>query len=211
MPAQHLIGWAVHATTLHPNLPIPTAANTFQTQSQQQAQQAATWRRVHIYPQPPFPPNAAAGLFTRADANPVAPMNFIRKVQGFELGSSPASVIGSSRTLNPPQPALQATYPFTTDPINSNGMSPLSHTGSAPPAQVQPVSRSEPPNTGEEGDSRESTPASPPYPRPGNGLMARLKPDAEDLEWLAEAREDEGGVSHLLFDDRGGVTEVIGQ
>ncbi|OBT74342.1 hypothetical protein VF21_06884 [Pseudogymnoascus sp. 05NY08] len=63
---------------------------------------------------------------------------------------------------------------------------------------------------GEEDDamSRESTPASPPYPRPGNGLMARLKSDVDDLEWLVGGGggEEEGAFSHVVFDE--GEAEV---
>jgi hypothetical protein len=57
---------------------------------------------------------------------------------------------------------------------------------------------------GEEDEmSRESTPASPPYPRPGNGLMARLKSDVDDLEWLVGGGggEEEGAFSHVVFEN----------
>lgn len=57
-------------------------------------------------------------------------------------------------------------------------------------------------------ESRESTPASPPYPKPGNGLMARLPPDDQDLEWLVGEGEDEAAFSHMLFDDHG-RTEMV--
>lgn len=64
---------------------------------------------------------------------------------------------------------------------------------------------------GEDDDmSRESTPASPPYPRPGNGLMARLKSDVDDLEWLVggEDGEEEGAFSHVVFDNGDGEVEA---
>jgi hypothetical protein len=38
-------------------------------------------------------------------------------------------------------------------------------------------------------DSRESTPASPPYPKAGNGLMSKLGPDDEDIDWLEDAND----------------------
>jgi len=52
-------------------------------------------------------------------------------------------------------------------------------------------------------DSRESTPASPAYPKPGNGLMAKLGPDEEDNEWLVDADGDFEAFSHTLYDDNG--------
>lgn len=53
---------------------------------------------------------------------------------------------------------------------------------------------------GEDEDvSRESTPASPPYPKPGTGLMARLKSDEEDLEWLVGDAEEEKAFNHVVF------------
>ena len=65
---------------------------------------------------------------------------------------------------------------------------------------------------GEDDDdmSRESTPASPPYPRPGNGLMARLKSDVDDLEWLVGGGggEEEGAFSHVVFDGEDAEVEA---
>ena len=51
-------------------------------------------------------------------------------------------------------------------------------------------------------DSRESTPASPPYPKAGNGLMAKLGPDDEDMEWLEDANDFEA-FSPVLYDQNG--------
>ncbi len=48
-------------------------------------------------------------------------------------------------------------------------------------------------------DSRESSPNSPPYPAAGKGLMSKLPPDTEDLEWLEDAGGSEA-FSHMLFD-----------
>lgn len=48
--------------------------------------------------------------------------------------------------------------------------------------------------------SRESTPASPPYPRAGHGLMAKLGPDDDDLEWLVDS-DDFGAFSHAVYED----------
>jgi len=47
-------------------------------------------------------------------------------------------------------------------------------------------------------DSRDSTPASPPYPKPGNGLMAKLGPDEDDIEWLVDDN-DFDAFSHTVF------------
>ena len=51
-------------------------------------------------------------------------------------------------------------------------------------------------------DSRESTPASPPYPKAGNGLMSKLGPDDEDMEWL-EDPNDFDAFSHVLYAENG--------
>jgi hypothetical protein len=54
--------------------------------------------------------------------------------------------------------------------------------------------------TGE--NSRESTPASPPYPKPGSGLMAKLGPDDEDMEWLVDDGDFEA-FSHVVYEGDG--------
>ncbi|CAD6501035.1 BgTH12-06735 [Blumeria graminis f. sp. triticale] len=53
--------------------------------------------------------------------------------------------------------------------------------------------------------SRESTPASPPYPRAGKGLMASLGPDEDDLEWLVDA-DDYEAFSHSVYEGSEGPT-----
>lgn len=58
-----------------------------------------------------------------------------------------------------------------------------------------------------DGDSRESTPASPPYPKPGNGLMSKLGPDEDDMEWLVD-NNDFNAFSHVVYDEQG---ERIGE
>jgi hypothetical protein len=172
----------MQAIVLHPSLPIfpPTPAvprlsakvpmPTPQTQSYQRA--------VNIYPQQPFPPSATltAGLFTRAETNPNAPMNFIRKVPSTQ--GSPAPIIS---------------------PISSLSQPLFTHVSSAPSTLAA--------QGGE--DSRESTPASPPYPKPGSGLMAKLGPDEEDLEWLVDGT-DFDAFSHTVYDDHGEKAEENG-
>ena len=49
-------------------------------------------------------------------------------------------------------------------------------------------------------DSRESTPASPPYPKAGSGLMAKLGPDDEDMEWLVDENDYEA-FSHTVYEE----------
>jgi hypothetical protein len=60
-------------------------------------------------------------------------------------------------------------------------------------------------------DSRESTPASPPYPKAGTGLMSRLGPDDEDIEWLVDNSPfDSEAFSHVVFNDGGDKVEENG-
>lgn len=59
-------------------------------------------------------------------------------------------------------------------------------------------------------ESRESTPASPPYPKPGNGLMAKLPPDDQDLEWLVGEGEDDAAFSHVVFAQDGQPQQLHG-
>lgn len=73
-------------------------------------------------------------------------------------------------------------------------------TSSAPP--TLPPQSGHGPIEGIDGvdDSRESTPASPPYPKPGNGLMAKLGPDDEDMEWLEDENDFEV-FSQSVYDE----------
>lgn len=120
-------------------------------------------RRTNIHPQHPFPPPATGNLFSRAEAHPNAPINFIRKI-------APGSQ-GSTKDTPPPE---------------------VKQSASAPP--TVPV-----PEEAAAGDaSRESTPASPPYPKPGSGLMAKLSPDDEDMEWLVDDGDFES-FSHVVY------------
>jgi hypothetical protein len=159
----------MQACVLHPNLPIfPPAPSSNsisasippRTSSSQSSSQAD--RRINIHPQQPFPPPATAGLFSRAESNPNAPINFIRKI-----GPGSQSTARESEQPEPKQ-------------------------SSAPPAiNVSEVAAAD--------DSRESTPASPPYPKPGSGLMAKLGPDDEDMEWLVDDGDFEA-FSHVVYD-----------
>jgi hypothetical protein len=121
-------------------------------------------RRTNIHPQHPFPPPATGGLFSRAEANPNAQINFIRKI-------APGAQ-GNTKDTPPPE---------------------LKQSSSAPPTiHVSEEAAAD--------GSRESTPASPPYPKPGSGLMAKLSPDDEDMEWLVDDGDFES-FSHVVYGD----------
>ena len=57
----------------------------------------------------------------------------------------------------------------------------------------------QPAQPAQDDNSRESTPASPPYPKAGNGLMAKLGPDDQDMEWLVDDGDFES-FSHEVFE-----------
>lgn len=184
-PQSHLVSLLLHATTLHPSIPI-TAPPATSTQQRAPGHRADDSRRVTHHPQQPFPPSATSGLFARAEANPSAPINFIRKL--------PHSASPSAAPLPSPPPAQAALPPSANNPD----------------AAQQVYTDADAEGEDDEEVSRESTPASPPYPRPGNGLMARLKSDEEDLEWLVGGGggEEEGAFSHVVFEEQGAVDEV---
>ncbi|KAH7329915.1 hypothetical protein BKA65DRAFT_46408 [Rhexocercosporidium sp. MPI-PUGE-AT-0058] len=188
LPHPQLVSLLLQATVLHPNLPIfpPTPSGQLsQAQAYVPAPRPTATQpvRTNMHAQVPFPPSAtvAAGLFKRAEANPSAPINFIRKIHPSQPGAA----------STPPPPAI-ATPSFT-------------HASSAPPQL--PVQPTDP--TNENSDSRESTPASPPYPKAGNGLMAKLGPDEEDLDWLVD-NSDFDSFSHVVYDERGEKMEENG-
>lgn len=57
--------------------------------------------------------------------------------------------------------------------------------------------------------SRESTPNSPPYPKAGTGLMSKLGPDEDDIEWLVDNGDFEA-FSHVVYDEQGNRVEDNG-
>jgi hypothetical protein len=183
---QHLVSLLLQATTIHPNLPIfpptpqPAPPSSISVQAQPYVPRVFI-PRTNVYPQPPFPPSSAstAGLFSRAEANPAAPMNFIRKIPS-----------GSSQS---PAPTTPASRPIQTFPPQQTF-----HASSAPPQLPA-----------QDDDSRDSTPASPPYPKAGNGLMAKLGPDDQDLEWLVDA-DDYDAFNHVVYDQSGEKVEENG-
>ncbi|TVY85602.1 SWM histone demethylase complex subunit, partial [Lachnellula willkommii] len=72
----------------------------------------------------------------------------------------------------------------------------FAHASSAPPML----------NAAQGEDSRESTPASPPYPKAGNGLMAKLTADVDDEDWLVD-HNDFDAFSHVVYDENGVMME----
>ena len=62
-------------------------------------------------------------------------------------------------------------------------------------------------DNGEDDESRESTPASPPYPRPGNGLMSKLPPDDQDDDWLVDDN-DYVAFSHIVYNANGNGEKI---
>jgi len=166
----------LHACSLQPDLPIfpsvipphvisngyvPPNNNNFVPHAHPPHYQHQ-YQHIFLAHPPTVVPSATAGLFPRAEANPAATMNFIRKIA----------------------PVNQKT--------KQNGPSQHQHASSAPPNF---------PNQ-RDIESRESTPASPPYPKAGNGLMSKLGPDDEDMEWLVDDN-DFDAFSHSVFPGMG--------
>jgi hypothetical protein len=236
MPQAHLVSLLLQATVIYPEIPIYAAplpsgqsvqiANSQQRQSSQPIQQLSLRepfqpvqqlsphvleRRINVYPQQPFPPSATAtaGLFSRAEANPSGTINFIRKIQSG--GSAPPSAFATSFNHNE---TSSSAMPPSTSPAPSTAITSrqFQQSSSAPPtiASSQRKEDVQPEREDEDNQSRESTPATPPYPRPGNGLMAKLKPDHEDLEWLEGEGEDPAAFSHIIFDKDGRPEKMEG-
>lgn len=153
----------MQTTILYPNAPIfPGTLNKQSARPNVTSQSKANSSRPNNIKSTPqakrtsSPATAASSLFPRSEANPSAPMNFIRKIQAESGSGSPPPPISAPTTL----PSLN---------LENGDM-----------------------------ESRESTPASPPYPKPGNGLMAKLGPDDEDTEWLVDDF-DSDAFSHTFY------------
>ncbi|KAI9644758.1 hypothetical protein NHQ30_006785 [Ciborinia camelliae] len=187
LPHPQLVALLVKASTLHPDMPI-FPANPLPLLPRQ-SQNTSRPTTNHITQ--PFPPSATStsGLFSRAESNPNAPINFIRKIAPNSTGSNIT-----------PSPMFISSFP----PAPS-----FAHSSSAPPTLPPQVPTTAQPNgntngTGNEQElaqeSRESTPNSPPYPKAGTGLMNKLGPDDEDIEWLVDNGDFEA-FSHTVYDD----------
>ncbi|KAM0136135.1 hypothetical protein ACHAP3_004758 [Botrytis cinerea] len=189
LPHPQLVELLIKASILYPDMPI-FPANTPPLQSRQSLNSS---RPTTNHITQPFPPSATstAGLFSRAESNPNAPMNFIRKVAPNSATSNitPSPMFTSSF---PPAPAFThaSSAPPTLPPQASSNMESNGNTNGMDNGQE--VSQ----------ESRESTPNSPPYPKAGTGLMSKLGPDDEDIEWLVD-NEDYEAFSHTVYDDHG--------
>ncbi len=91
-------------------------------------------------------------------------------------------------------PSGSSQSPTISTPPGSNTL--FHHASSAPLTLVPGQAQSQ------EQDSRESTPASPPYPKAGTGLMSKLPTDEDDIDWLVDNNDFEA-FSHTMYDDHG--------
>src|ERR1700712_3385750 len=90
----------MQACVLYPNIPIFPATPpvqqpssrlvtpTLSRPSSSQLSQSGSQHKKTAHNQQPFPPSATAGLFARAEANPNATMNFIRKIAPGKSGKN---------------------------------------------------------------------------------------------------------------------------
>ncbi|KAG9244612.1 hypothetical protein BJ878DRAFT_420995 [Calycina marina] len=184
----NLVSLLMQATAIHPDLPLfpsqfpgiqaqPVYISPFSRPPPPQGPPMKPAQSAQLYnyvPGQSTGPHAHPNLFSRAEANPNAQMNFIRKIAP-----------GASSAKNTPKTS------------HNNSLAARNGKGiktTLPTLQVQGVA------INGDMDSRESTPASPPYPKPGNGLMARLGPDDEDSEWLVDDGDFEA-FSHTVYDN----------
>jgi hypothetical protein len=194
---------------MYPDIPIhpppaisPSSIQQLQPQSepsQLQNPAQSIEQRPSFYTQPPFQPSATSTtrLFTRADTNQSAPINFIRKIQP-----------GSASPISPFATSFRHDTIYVAANKSNGSANSVTATNSAAIApQFQqsasallPLLVTQPGQGIGDDESRESTPASPPYPKPGNGLMAKLPPDDQDLEWLVGDGDDEAAFSHVVID-----------
>ncbi|KAA8566901.1 hypothetical protein EYC84_009998 [Monilinia fructicola] len=187
LPHPQLVSLLVKASILHPDMPIfPANPPPLQPRQSQNTSRPTTNNITQ-----PFPPSATstAGLFSRAESNPNATINFIRKIAP---NASPSNIT--------PSPMFTTSFP----PAPT-----FTHASSAPPtlppqASTNTTSNGNANGTGNGQDlaqeSRESTPNSPPYPKAGTGLMSKLGPDDEDIDWLVDNGDFEA-FSHTVYDD----------
>jgi len=181
---QHLVSLLLQATTIHPNLPIfpatpPAAPLSISVQAQPYVPRAII-SRTNVYPQQPFPPSSASTAGLFSRAE-----------------ANPAAPMNFIRKI--PPGSSQSPAPTT----------PASLTHSLPQQSFTHASSALPQLPVQDDDSRESTPASPPYPKAGNGLMAKLGPDDQDLEWLVDAN-DYDAFNHVVYDEAGEKVEENG-
>lgn len=222
MPHYHLVDLLIGAKTLFPSIPITPLS----TSSSRYLNGRIDDRRTNIHRQQPFPPSAAQGLFSRADANPSGQLNYIRKVPpGSTLPMSNAAMSRQNsgtprpRSAGPVAPAGFGTYNTFQQPSYTPSNDADLDAPSEPDTtfttngQTQPQTQQKQQGQtdgAEEEEEDDSPPPSPPYPKPGNGLMSRLKTDEEDLEWLVGNEREGEAFSHLLFEQGQGDAQGLG-
>lgn len=232
MPHYHLVDLLISAKAMFPSIPITPLS----TSSSRYLNGRIDDRRTNIHRQQPFPPSAAQGLFSRADANPSGQLNYIRKVPpGSTLPMSNAAMSRQNsstprpRSAGPTAPSgfgqYQSYTPNQSQAPQSSYNTNSNNNDADAPGEVDNTftNNSTPQNNGQNGQQQQqshddeeeddSPPPSPPYPKPGNGLMSRLKSDEEDLEWLVGNEREGETFSHLVFEqnqEQGGMQGGMG-
>ncbi len=195
LPHYHLVDLLIAAKEAHPDIALTPLPST---------------PRINVHPQQPFPPSSAStlGLFSRSEANPSGQLNYIRKVPpGSTLPTSTAALSRQNSSTPRPRSAGPVYNAMAPPPQNTFTLSQPSQpqtNGKFGNSQAQLDGNGELDADGEREESM-SPPPSPPYPKPGNGLMSRLKVDTEDDEWLVGSNggAEEKAFSHLMFFDQG--------
>lgn len=142
-----LVNLLIQATDLHPDLPIfPLEATP---------KKAAT----SSMPRSLFAGTSTEGLFARGDANPTAPINFIRKIPASAKKSTMAKARSGSGSLQSKADAQQAQAVRS----SSSGHQLL--------------------------DEDEDSSFTKLWPRPGKGMYSRLPPEADDDRQLVDGSD----------------------
>lgn len=164
-----LVNLLVQAAELHPDLPIfpldPPAPK----------------KAAPALPQSLFSGASSEGLFSRAEANPTGPLNFIRKIPANAKKSTLAKARSGTGSLQ--SKAAAAAAAATTSSSSSSG-------------NVQVYDEDEPSFAGL-------------WPRPGKGMYSRLPPEADDDRGLTDAH-DYDAFSVIVFNEKGKKIEENG-
>lgn len=198
LPQQELVALLMTCLELHPDLPIFPAT-----------------------PRSLFAGTTTEGLFPRADANPTAPINYVRKISSASTSnnstssssSSNSGSIGSSGNSSSSSSSSSGTRSAT----GAKGRSATAATaattagggggggGTGGGGKGQKESSQERAAVEDEGFD----PLAPLWPRAGMGLYRRLPPDTEDDERLVDDADFEA-FSVIVYDDRGRKVEENG-
>lgn len=180
----------MHATEVNPDLPLfpPTTTTTTTT-----TDTSTTAPTNSVNPDPESAPaNGAAtattlyatasskGLFSRAEANPAGPINFIRKIPAAAKKSTMAKARSGPGSLQSKQAAQQQQQQKSS-----------ATTGH----QLVPL---------EEDASYIKL-----WPRPGKGMYSRLVPDADDDRQLVD-KNDYDAFSVIVYNEKGKKIEENG-